>query len=232
MQDGITRDGKNTQSRIQQLPPDADLSKLSIFWNVGQGIYSPAPDLAWKILDKFPYSLCEKMPWSKLLERTRLWTPVNSDRPTDISGRFSTKYALDGVQFHRKLLAKQLQHRFDTKKVNSLSYWRELQSSKVMLSPFGYGEVCLRDFEGFMSGCVVVKPNMDHLETWPPVYENDETVVPVSWDMSDLEERVDKILENYDVYKPIAEKGQKRYKKYITHSSAPECFVDQLESLL
>lgn len=230
--DDLARDGENTPSRSQQLPADADLSKLSIFWNVGQSIYSPAPDLAWKILDRLPYAMCKAIPWSKLLDWTSLWTPVNSDRPTEISGRFSTTYALDGVEFHRKLLAKQLRHRFDSEAVNSLAYWKELQKSKVLLSPFGYGEVCLRDFEGFMSGCVVVKPNMDHLETWPPVYENDETFVPVSWDMSDLEERVDQILENYEAYKSIAEEGQKRYKRYLTSGDAPELFVDQFNRLI
>jgi len=220
------------EERIVQATSKVDLSKLAQYWNLGYNIHTPAPDLFWKLLNNLPYTLSGKFPWKKIMDWTRLWTPVDADRPVDISGRFSTTYALDGVEFHRKLMEKRLQHRFDSEAVNSLAYWRELQQSKVLLSPFGYGEVCLRDFEGFMSGCVVVKPNMDHIETWPPVYEANKTMVSVPWNMSDIEEQVDQILENYAEYKQIAETGQKRYKKYLTGDSAPELFIDQFKSLM
>lgn len=230
--DNLNMGEDRTQSGHVQLDSETDLSKLAVFWNIGHNIHSPAPDIAWKILDKLPYMICENLPWEKLLKWTQLWTPIDAERPIDISGRFSTTYALDGVEFHRKRMEKQLQNRFDSEAVGSLAYWRELRKAKVLLSPFGYGEVCLRDFEGFMSGCVVVKPDMDHLKTWPPVYENNETIVSVSWDMSDLEEQVDQILENYSEYKAIAEKGQNRYRKYLTSDSAPDLFVDHFNSLL
>ena len=42
-----------------------------------------------------------------------------------------------------------------------------------MVSPFGFGEITLKDFETFLSGSVLVKPNMSHMETYPNFYIDD-----------------------------------------------------------
>lgn len=73
-------------------------------------------------------------------------------------------------------------------------YMRELRRSKLCFSPFGYGEVCWRDFEAVAVGTVLVKPDMSHLETEPDIYRPFETYVPVRWDLSDLNERVRRAL--------------------------------------
>jgi len=69
-------------------------------------------------------------------------------------------------------------------------YMRELGKSKLCFSPFGYGEVCWRDFEAVAVGTVLVKPDMSHLETSPDIYRPFETYIPVRWDLADLDERV------------------------------------------
>ncbi|WP_127110487.1 glycosyltransferase [Pararhodobacter zhoushanensis] len=63
----------------------------------------------------------------------------------------------------------------------------EMSRSKLGFSPFGYGEVCWRDYESIMAGAVLLKPDMRHIETAPDIFEPWETYVPVAWDLSDFE---------------------------------------------
>lgn len=73
-------------------------------------------------------------------------------------------------------------------RVSQDAYYREMRRSRICVSPFGYGELCWRDFEAILSGCLLVKPDVGHLETEPDVFLPLETYVPVRWDFADLEE--------------------------------------------
>lgn len=73
-------------------------------------------------------------------------------------------------------------------RVSQVEYYREMQRSRICVSPFGYGELCWRDFEAILCGCLLVKPDVGHLETEPDVFVPLETYVPVRWDFADLEE--------------------------------------------
>ncbi len=66
-------------------------------------------------------------------------------------------------------------------------YYEEMLRSRICVSPFGYGEICWRDFEAVLCGCVLVKPDMSHVETAPDLFVPNETYVPVRWDYADLE---------------------------------------------
>lgn len=74
--------------------------------------------------------------------------------------------------------------------VSHRSYMREMRASKMCFSPFGYGEICWRDYEAVMNGAVLIKPDMSHVETEPDIFQAFKTYVPVNWDFSDLEEKV------------------------------------------
>ena len=39
--------------------------------------------------------------------------------------------------------------------------------TKVVISAFGLGEIILKDFETFLTGGMLMKPDMSHMETWP-----------------------------------------------------------------
>jgi len=67
-------------------------------------------------------------------------------------------------------------------------YYQEMRSSRICVSPFGYGELCWRDFEAVLCGCLLVKPDVSHLRTEPDMFIPGETYVPVRWDFSDLSE--------------------------------------------
>lgn len=99
-------------------------------------------------------------------------------------------------------------------------YWKELRNCKLSISPYGWGEICYRDFESFISGALLIKPSMHHLETYPNVFIPDETYIPVSWDLNDLGEKLDHLLSNYSEYQAIAQNGQEIYKKAVYDSGS------------
>lgn len=75
-------------------------------------------------------------------------------------------------------------------------YYHSMMSSKILIAPFGYGEIAPRDIECVQFGTVLIKPDMSHLETVPNIY-NDQTYVSCKWDFSDLEEKIESILFDY-----------------------------------
>lgn len=66
-------------------------------------------------------------------------------------------------------------------------YYREMLGAKICVSPFGFGEICWRDFEAILCGCLLVKPDMGHMKTLPNIFVPGVTYVPVRWDYADLE---------------------------------------------
>jgi hypothetical protein len=80
------------------------------------------------------------------------------------------------------------------KRVPQSVYYQEMLRSRICVSPFGYGEICWRDFEAILCGCVLVKPDMSHVETEPNVFVSDVTYVPVRWDFSDLGAKLQELL--------------------------------------
>lgn len=82
--------------------------------------------------------------------------------------------------------------------VSRKAFLAELARSKICFSPFGYGEVCWRDYEAALYGALLIKPDMSHLQTNPDIFTENETYVPLSWDFSDLQEVVDFYINNDD----------------------------------
>jgi len=77
-------------------------------------------------------------------------------------------------------------------------YVRNLWDSKISFSPFGMGEICFRDFECMQFGTIMIKPEQSKVKTIPNIYEENKTYIAVKYDWSDLEEKIDYILSNFD----------------------------------
>ena len=111
--------------------------------------------------------------------------------------------------------------------VNKRAYMRELANSRICFSPFGYGEVCWRDYEAVYSGALLIKPDMSHMETTPDAFVANETYVPIRWDFEDLADAVAAHLANESRRLEIA-----RNAYAVMHAWAREArFVDQLQRL-
>jgi hypothetical protein len=81
-------------------------------------------------------------------------------------------------------------------KVPAPQYHAELSDSKILFSPFGWGEFCPKDWEAFLKGCLLMKPSVEHVKTFPRILVPFETYVPVKWDLSDVPEKVKYYLAN------------------------------------
>lgn len=76
-------------------------------------------------------------------------------------------------------------------------YYKAMAESKIIIAPFGYGEIAPRDIESAMVGAVLIKPDMNHIATIPNVYAPEVTYKNVQWNFEDLNESIIHILEDW-----------------------------------
>lgn len=113
-------------------------------------------------------------------------------------------------------------------RVSRDEYFRELFRAKLCFSPFGYGEVCWRDFEAMFTGSLLLKPDMSHLDCYPEAYIPNETYVPLAWDLSDFEEKVDYYLNHEHERQAIARRAFELLRDYFREQR----FLKDVEPLL
>ena len=100
--------------------------------------------------------------------------------------------------------------------------------SRICVSPYGFGEICWRDFEAILCGCVLVKPDMGHVRSHPDVYVPGVTYVPVQWDYADLEEVCASCLADEPRCVRIVENARRA----LLESLEPAWFLDRFGELL
>lgn len=133
--------------------------------------------------------------YEKLLKVTSRVSVPQRWRPIDINLRFSMQGAQKNSWYHgyRQRTYDELKKlggvRFTSpSRISFKSYLAEMALSKIVVSPFGWGEVCYRDYEAMATKALLIKPSMDHVAVTPGLYVPNETYVPVKWDLSDLRE--------------------------------------------
>tara|TARA_Y100001973_G_C5180080_1_gene324302 strand:+ start:573 stop:1598 length:1026 start_codon:yes stop_codon:yes gene_type:complete len=138
--------------------------------------------------------------------------PINPNKNIDMCAIFQAehRYSEDhGVRNdlhytnHRKGLWDKLEplkskYSMLTERMPFQEYMKNLWNSKISLSPFGMGEFCFRDLESMMVGTIVLKPSHEKVDTLPNMMIDNETFIPCKYDWSDLEEKIDYILSNFD----------------------------------
>ena len=111
------------------------------------------------------------------------------------------------------------------------SYRAILSGTKIMPSPFGWGELGARDYEAFIFGAALVKPDMAHMETWPNLFVRGETYQPIDWDFSNLQAVLDNLLANNAARRRISVNGQDAYRDSISPAGMErfcEWFIRQI----
>jgi hypothetical protein len=83
-------------------------------------------------------------------------------------------------------------------KVPLEQYYNLMSKSKIIVAPFGYGEIAPRDIEAAMVGSILIKPNMEHLNTFPNCYVAGKTYIDVLWNFTLLREEIITVLERYE----------------------------------
>ena len=159
------------------------LDKIHLGWNSGLGHYGKYGYLCQNLFKNV--GLKWFLPYPKIYNRN------TKNRFYDTQTRFNTKYSRETVSCMRKLILEKLNVSYDDgNKLNRFQYFKELQNTKVIVSPFGLGEITLKDFETFLTGGLLLKPTMDHMVTWPNLYKDNINVIFYNWDLSNLEEKI------------------------------------------
>lgn len=210
------------RKRFEPCPPQ-ELHKVRLGWNIG--------------FNDYRYFGCKMSRLSNYLSYNLYpvrFADVYQQRPYDLAYRgtiHSDNEGQKGVFYQRNHLLslfKEMNLQMATgANVSKTRYWKELKSSKLSVSPFGWGEICYRDFETFISGAVLVKPVMSHIETFPDLFIADETYVPVHWNLSGLEGQLTEIINNYPYYRTIARNGQEKYYEAINDAEKFISFFKQ-----
>jgi hypothetical protein len=185
------------RDRARYLQPTAGHTNLTDYYGARFGTDNPPP--TWTIPPAIVDRLTVGPSFSTgqaligLFEAAE--TPPDGDRPIDLHARIATKgspwysamrqEAATAVDTHFGDLTVARQGLIPKK-----LYMREMEQSKICFSPFGYGEICWRDFEAIAAGAVLLKPDMSHIESVPDIYLPFETYLPVRWDLADIDERV------------------------------------------
>jgi hypothetical protein len=194
---------------------DDEIAKLTLTWNHGLADYNDLP-----LLPRQRY----RPYWPVARFRGKLGDPA-APRPIDLSCRIGMNYSNPVVtqvrrETRRRVDAIAAGSRYSIRASGRMTYRKyinEMVKTRTVLSPFGYGEICWRDFEVFLSGAALVKPRMDHIETWPDCsYDPGETYIPYNWDFSDFDEVISDALQIPDKTRAVAVNGQERYLRTLT----------------
>jgi hypothetical protein len=196
-------------------PPDpGQMSKIVAGWNLG---ITPRYRKALRLSGLLP------IPWGL--------RPIDVNRRIGLSQSTERRewyqdYRLTGLE---TLDALEGRHRLSgSGRISPKAFLAEMALSKICFSPFGWGEVCFRDYEAVSVGALLLKPRMDHLETSPDIYVPFETYVPVEWDYRDMVDRIEHLLSHPDEAARIARNARRRLRDYYE----TDAFVDEIGRIL
>jgi len=96
-------------------------------------------------------------------------------------------------------------------RVSQQEYYQRISNAKILLAPYGYGEMAPRDLDAAQFGSILIKPNMEYIDTAPNVFEDGVTYIACNHDYSDLEQKIDMVLSNYNNYLHIIESARKSF---------------------
>lgn len=206
---------------------EEELGKLRLSWNIGVGDYPR------EMLRQRAGTAAARLlgPPAAVLFHSRKAPPAD---PVGANRGLYPVHARIGltsrpsISYQRKLILERIggDPRFLVGEVSQARYNSETAHSRIVLSPFGWGELCLRDFEAVRSGALLMKPDMGHLETWPDIFRPDETYAPISWDAEDLQAQTDRYLGDEAARRRLASAAWETYRSQLAQLS------ERFESIL
>jgi hypothetical protein len=200
------------------------LKKLRLSWNSGLSDHS--------LYGPLNAEIYRRLPLLGLVHFPSRFTPPDVPRAQGFSCRFGVSYLAESIGFQRRRIRELIGMQTDTRKLGRRNYLNELRTSKVVVSPFGYGEITLKDFEVFLTGGLLFKPDMTGIETWPDLFCSNETMITHSWDLANFVERLEATVARYVELRDIALAAQARYRDHIAGPRAAELFVKQFRSVV
>lgn len=204
------KDEQRKEMAMETSLKDEDMHKLHLSWNSAMNDWGSYAFLYGRLLAKLRTSLPLGTNYTARFIETK------KERKQDISARIGITYSKSAIRCQRENVGKLLgKFGVDLSPISRRRYLNEMKSAKIGVSPFGWGEICYRDFEIIINGALLFKADMSHLETWPPLYAANETYVPFSWDLKDFEEKLRGLLNDKEKIAEISRKAQELYAYYL-----------------
>ncbi|MCH8033729.1 MAG: glycosyltransferase family 1 protein [Bacteroidetes bacterium] len=218
----------------QYYPLDLNYSdKVSLSWNIGLG----------DMVNSFSKINSLRLKYLSIVSanyKVTFVSPFNK-KNIDIFIRTSSDLNRNLVAFHRKELLKRLSGiikkndlngSIDGEWLSQTNFRNILVKTKILPSPFGWGELGVRDYEAFIYGALLLKPDISHMETWPSIFIKNETYVPFSWNFDDLGSTITDLLQDDKKRIKIAANGQEAYRDSISKIGMErfcDWFIQQIE---
>ncbi|HCR16104.1 MAG TPA: hypothetical protein DIU35_01360 [Candidatus Latescibacteria bacterium] len=209
-------------------------SKVDLSWNIGLGdmVGSFSRNFYQRLLaDHRPPNYCFPAV-----------APDDSRKNVDVFLRTSTDLGRATIAFHRQELVRRLRKLktdwdfigdINGERLSTKEFRNTMMRAKIMPSPFGWGELGVRDYEAFIHGALLLKPDMSHMETWPAIFEESETYQPIDWGFGDLDTILCELLSDHGKRNRIASQGQATYLDSISPAGMArfcDWFVEKLEA--
>jgi hypothetical protein len=194
-------DDNSGAAHLNHQPSDTDLAKVRVGWNSGlahYGLQSLHLGRVWQRIPGAPR-------WYP-----RTWGVPGVARDKLLSCRIGSTYTRKTVSFPRERLRDLLAQYASSEKVSRRQYFSEMAHAYLVCSPFGLGEITLRDFEATVCGAAVMKQSMEHIDTWPHLWE-EGTYLPFTWDLSTVNAQLAWADQHRNNLVDFARRAQERY---------------------
>lgn len=212
------------EEHLNFIPDENQLDKIKCSWNSGFAYYGRH-----RFLQNYLFS---KNPKTQKLFKVQ-WVSPNKNIRKPISCRVGITYSRNTIAESRKVIREKLAHLLPTEqKLSHKQYLNELAHSVCAISPFGLGEISLRDFEATLQGAAIIKQDMSPIETWPNLWIKEKTYLAFAWDMSDLEEKVKFSVENPNKMREYAKAAQEAYRGLIDSKISAQYFCQRFKLLV
>jgi len=200
-----------------------------IYW--GDGDYS-TPDID-EMKPKMKLSGTNWL-WTYLVVQPPQFHPIDTKKKFDVSAMFQVPLKDDVYEHDLLQTLHYNKHRQDAMDILDRSkhdiiklidgqrlpyeaYVKNMFDSKIIFAPFGFGELPQRDFQSCEFGSILLKPTVEYIWTDPTLLVDGETYIAVENDWSNLEERLDYILSNYELLRDkLVKNMRERYKELYT----------------
>lgn len=222
--DRISSNEKDLSEDHLNFFPDKELLfKIQCGWNSGLAYFGRFRTLQSYLFKKYPDSL--------RFFRNH-WVSPFSKKDLSCSCRIGVSYPQSTIALSRKMIKQKLEHLIPVNKISAGEYYTELKQSVSAVTPFGLGEISLRDFEVVLNGAAMIKQDMSHIETWPNLWVNNESYLPFKWDLTDLIEQVEYAITNPDNMRLLAHNAQVLYRSILDSSMSLQLFCERLVSII
>ncbi len=204
---------ENTSKQKFTKLSDEFSEKLVLGWNIGVGNY-------FEILkyNKFLKLKCILKATNcsnhKDLFKYTLGYYDEKIRKNDVFFRFNLRDNIKKISIHyqRKKVNEILTKHYgiiNAKRLSHRDFLFSLKNSKISVGAFGWGEVCYREFEAIKMGAAVLFPNMNNIETWPNIYKDRITYLSYDYNMSNLLNKINELLEDNELRNTLVKNSQK-----------------------